>query len=221
MSANDATLFVFLYFFPIYFHFVHNDTALEAAICLLPYVIIMVTFNLGAGHLLSKVKRYMPIYVISGVLLTISGLLMVVYLKSSTSISVIYGLSVINAVGTGLTTQIGYTVASLVVEPKDVGDAISLQNFSQLGASLISLVIAGQIFQSVAARNLEKVLAGTRFSHKDVVDAVSGAQSTLFQQLSGDLRDQVVNAITQAIQQALILLPVGGGILLLAALLLK
>ncbi|KAL7912482.1 major facilitator superfamily domain-containing protein [Trichoderma velutinum] len=221
MSANSATLFVFLYFFPIYFQFVHNDTALEAAVRLLPYVIIMVTFNFAAGHLLSKVKRYMPIYVISGLLLTIGGSLMVAYLKPSTSISVIYGLSVPNAVGTGLTLQIGYAVASLVVDPKDMGDAISLQNFSQIGANLISLVIAGQIFQSVAVRNLEKVLAGTSFSHKEIVDAVSGAQSTLFQQLSGELRDQAVNAITQAIQQALILLPVGGGVILLAALIMK
>ncbi|KAL7949769.1 major facilitator superfamily domain-containing protein [Trichoderma barbatum] len=209
MSANDATLFVFLYFFPIYFQFVHNDTALEAAIRLSPYVIIMVTFNLGAGHLLSKVKRYMPIYVVSGVLLTIGGSLMVVYLKPSTSISVIYGLS------------IGYAVASLVVEPKDVGDAISLQNFSQLGANLILLVIAGQIFQSVAVRNLENVLADTSFSHQDIVNAVSGAQSTLFRELSGELRDQAVNAITQAIQPVLILLPVGGGVLLLVGLFMK
>ncbi|KAL7953316.1 major facilitator superfamily domain-containing protein [Trichoderma compactum] len=221
MSANSATMFVFLYFFPIYFQFVHNDTALEAAVLLLPYVIITVTFNFAAGHLLSKVKRYMPIYVISGLLLTIGGSLMVAYLKLSTSISVIYSLSVSNAVGTGLTLQIGYAVASLVVDPKDIGDAISLQNLSQIGANLISLVIAGQIFQSVAVRNLEKVLAGTSFSHNEIVNAVSGAQSTLFQQLSGELRDQAVNAITQAIQQALILLPVGGGVILLAALIMK
>ncbi|KAJ4859367.1 major facilitator superfamily domain-containing protein [Trichoderma breve] len=201
MSANSATMFVFLYFFPIYFQFVHNDTALEAAVRLLPYVIITVTFNLAAGRLLSKVKRYMPIYVISGVFLTIGGSFMVAYLKPSTSISVIYGLSVLNAVGTGLTLQIGYAVASLVVDPKDIGDAISLQNFSQIGSNLISLVIAGQIFQSVAVRNLEK--------------------STLFQQLSGELRNQAVHAITQAIQQALILLPVGGGVILLAALIMK
>lgn len=221
MSANSATMFVFLYFFPIYFQFVHNDTALEAAVRLLPYVIITVTFNLAAGRLLNKVKRYMPIYVISGVFLTIGGSFMVAYLKPSTSISVIYGLSVINAVGTGLTLQIGYAVASLVVDPKDIGDAISLQNFSQIGSNLISLVIAGQVFQSVAVRNLEKVLDGTSFSHKEIVDAVSGAQSTLFQQLSGELRDQAVNAITQAIQKALILLPVGGGVILLAALIMK
>ncbi|OPB42702.1 hypothetical protein A0O28_0038230 [Trichoderma guizhouense] len=221
MSANSATMFVFLYFFPIYFQFVHNDTALEAAVRLLPYVIITVTFNLAAGRLLSKVKRYMPIYVISGVFLTIGGSFMVAYLKPSTSISVIYGLSVLNAVGTGLTLQIGYAVASLVVDPKDIGDAISLQNFSQIGSNLISLVIAGQVFQSVAVRNLEKVLDGTSFSHKEIVDAVSGAQSTLFQQLSGELRDQAVNAITQAIQKALILLPVGGGVILLAALIMK
>lgn len=159
--------------------------------------IIMVTFNLGAGHLLSRVQPYMPIYIFSGLLLTIGGSLIVVYLKSSTSISIIYGLSIINAVGTGLTTQLGYAVASLVVEPQEVGDAISLQNLSQLGANLISLVIAGQIFQAEAVENLERVLAGTNYSHQGIVDAVSGAQSTLFQQISGKLRDQAVNAITK------------------------
>lgn len=88
-------------------------------------------------------------------------------------------------------------MASLVVEPQEVGDAISLQNLSQLGANLISLVIAGQIFQAEAVENLERVLAGTNYSHQGIVDAVSGAQSTLFQQISGKLRDQAVNAITK------------------------
>jgi MFS family permease len=219
MSANDATLVVFIYFFPIYFQFVHNDTALEAAIRLLPYMVVMVIFNLAAGHLLSRVKRYMPIYMVSGLLLTIGGSLLVVYLNPSTSISVIYGISIINAVGTGLTTQLGYAIASLVVGPKDkdIKDAISLQNFSQLGANLISLVIAGQIFQSIAIKNLESTLAGKGFSHQEIMNAVSGAQSALFQHLSGELRDQAVHAITQAIQRALICLPVGGGVLLLAA----
>lgn len=92
---------------------------------------------------------------------------MVVYLKALTSISVIYGLSIINAVDTGLTTQLGYAVASLVVKSREVSDAISLQNLSQLGANLISLVIAGQIFQAEAVINLERVLAGTNYSHQD------------------------------------------------------
>lgn len=92
-----------------------------------------------------------PVYksrdaIFSGILLTVEGSLMVVYLKPSTSISVIYVLSIINAVGTGLTTRLGYAVASLVAEPQGVGDAITLQNLVQLGANLISLVIAGQIF---------------------------------------------------------------------------
>lgn len=56
-----------------------------------------------------------------------------------------------------------------------------------------------------------------------MVDAVSGAQSTStpFQQISGELRDQAVNSITETMQKVLYLLRIGGGVLLMAALFMK
>ncbi|KAM0262792.1 hypothetical protein ACHAQJ_001586 [Trichoderma viride] len=141
MAANDATVFVFLYFSPAYFQFVHNNSDLEAAIRLLP------------------------------------------------------------AVDTGLTIQIGYAVAALVVEPNEVGDAI--------------------IIPVTGCQEFGKNTCQHNFSNQDIGDAVSGAQSTLFQHINGELRDQAVNAITQAIEKALILLPAGGGVLLVAALFMK
>lgn len=65
------------------------------------------------------------------------------------------------------------------------------------------------------------MLAGTNYSHQDIVGAVFDAQSTLFQQISGELRDLAVNAITEAMQKALYLWPTRGGFLLLAALFMK
>ena len=216
-SANITTLFVVVYFIPIYFQFVHGDSAIMAAVRLLPYVVIACTVNVCAGNLLSRVKVYMPIYVISGVLLTLGGALLMVYLEPSTSQSTIYGLTVLIAIGTGLTIQIGYPIATFDA-PDAMADAISLQNISQIGGSVIALVIAGQIFQSCAVANLTDVLAGQGFSHAEIVGAIAGAQSTLFEQLSGDLRDSAILAITKAMQKAFSLNLVAGAVMLLAGL---
>jgi MFS family permease len=219
-ASNITSLFVIVYFIPIYFQFVHNDSAIEAAVRLLPFVVVTVTFNLGAGHLLSKIKYYMPIFVVSGVFVTLGSSLLTAFLNPSTPASYIYGFTVLTALGSGLTLQIGYAIATLKA-PAHMGDAISLQNVAQIGGSVIALVIAGQVFQSTAIRNLTDVLASTDYTPADIQSIVAGAQSTLFQELSGDLKDAATAAITQAMQEAFLLVCVGGGVLTVAGLLMK
>lgn len=219
-ASNITSLFVIVYFIPIYFQFVHGDSALQAAIRLLPFVIVTVCFNLGTGHLLAKIKYYMPIFVASGVFITLGSALLTAYLDPATPSSYIYGFTIITAVGTGLTLQIGYVVATLKA-PEHMGDALALQNVAQIGGTVIALVIAGQVFQSTAIANLTKVLAGTGYTRVDIQSAVAGAQSRIFEEISGPLKDQAILAITQAMQRSLILVCVGGGVLTISGLLMK
>lgn len=222
-AANITSLFVPVYFIPIYFQFVHNDSALEAAVRLLPYVVTTVSFNLSAGYLLSKIKYYMPIFLTSGMFMVIGSSLLTVYLDPATPVSYIYGFSVIAGIGAGLTLQIGYAVATLKA-PDHIGGArgaLALQNVAQIGGSVIALVIAGRVFQSSAVRNLTQVLASTSYSDADTQSAVFGTQSLIFQQLSGSLRDQALLAITKAMQMSFILPCVGGGVLMIVSLLMK
>jgi hypothetical protein len=207
-AANITSLFVPVYFIPIYFQFVHNDPALKAAVRLLPYVVTTVSFNLSAGYLLSKIKYYMPIFLTSGMFMVIGSSLLTVYLDPATPVSYIYGFSVIAGIGAGLTLQIGYAVATLKA-PDHIGGALTLLNVAQIGGSVIALVIAGRVFQSSAVRNLTEVLASTSYSDADIQSAVSGTQSLIFQQLSGSLRDQALLAITKAMQMSFILPCVG------------
>jgi MFS family permease len=220
-AAGITTLYVVIYFIPIYFQFVNNDNALMAAVRLLPFVIIAITANLISGHLLSTIKIYMLIYLIAGVFLTIGGALLTAYLQPSTSTGVIYGLTVVIALGSGLAMLTGFAIATLSCKQEDSGAAISMQNVAQLGAQVISLAIAGQIFQSTAVKNLQEALVGQGFSEMDIREAISGAQSTLFQRLDEELRDAAVVAVTKAIQKAIILVPIAGGIMTLAALCMK
>ncbi|KAL7930118.1 major facilitator superfamily domain-containing protein [Trichoderma chlorosporum] len=217
-SSNITSLFVIVYFIPIYFQFVHGDSAIAAAVRLLPFVVLTVSFNLASGHLLSKVRYYMPIFLVAGFFITLGSALLTAYLDPKTPTSYIYGFTVLTAVGTGLTLQIGYAVATLKVEPKNMGYALSLQNVSQIGGTVIALVIAGQVFQSAATKNLAEVLKDTSFTAQDIQNAIAGAQSKIFEDITGQLRDDAILAITKAMQKAFILVCVGGGVHMLSAL---
>lgn len=220
-AAGTTTLFVVVYYIPIYFQFVNSDGALMAAVRLLPFVVIAVTVNLVSGAFLHFIKVYMAIFVIAGVFLVAGGGPLVAYLDPGASTGTIYGLTILVAVGSGLSMVTGYTVATLTLKPEDAGAGLSLQNVSQIGGQVIALAVAGQIYQSTAIRNLSAVLAGHGFSDKEVSGAVAGAQSTLFQELDGELRNKAIEAVTEAMQMTFVLVPVAGGVMLIAALCMK
>ncbi|KAK0611991.1 major facilitator superfamily domain-containing protein [Immersiella caudata] len=216
-AASSATLFTVVYFIPIYFQFVHGDGPIQAAIRLLPYIIILVVVNVLIGNFLAKIRYYMPLYLISGILITLGGSLLLVYLDSATSKSVIYGLTVIVAVGTGLTAQLGYAVSTLTVAPADIGNGLALQNIGQIGGAAVVLVISGQVFQSYAARNLTAALAGHGLSPEEILSVRAGAQSPVFETLSGELKQAATQAIVSAMQRSFALVASSGAIMILAA----
>jgi MFS family permease len=209
-TCANTCMFFTTFYIPIYFQFTRNDTSLMAAVRLLPYLLFTITFNLASGWALPKIKYYMPICLISGILMTVAGALFVVYLSSSTPAAQIYGFSILMGVGTGMTMQLGYSVGSLKVKPSDILSAINLQNVAQIGATVICLVIASQAFQSNAVRYLNHVLNGQGFSQAEIHNAVAGAQSTLFEKLNGDLRTEAIDAITSAMARAFIVPLVAG-----------
>lgn len=220
-AAGTTTLYVVVYYIPLYFQFVNNDRALMAAIRLLPFVVFGVTVNLVSGTLLHLIKVYMALYVIASVFLLAGGGPLMVYLDPSSSTGTIYGLTIVVAVGTGLSMVTGYTVATLTLKPEDIGAGLKLQNVSQIGGQVIALAFAGQIYQSTALKNLQTVLSDSRFSDAEIRSAVVGSQSALLKELDGELRQKAIEAITHAMQMTFVLIPVAGGIMLIAALFMK
>ncbi|KAL6903321.1 major facilitator superfamily domain-containing protein [Trichoderma evansii] len=211
-AANIAACFCIIYFIPLYFQFVHGDGALMAAMRLLPYTALNVFINLATGYSITSRSTF-----VFGGLLTVlgSGLLMH-YLELSTSEGVIYGLLIVLGVGTGVAYSLGFTIATIKAGLSDLDHAINLQDICQLGSSTIILVIAGQVFQSRAAANLNHVLAGKGYSPSELQGAIAGAQSHLLTELSGGLREEAINAITEAMQRTFILNIVAGVIFILS-----
>ncbi|KAJ6028452.1 MFS general substrate transporter [Penicillium herquei] len=219
-SSTITSLFIIVYYIPIYFQFVHGDSALDAAVRLLPYIVVTVLLNLGAGSLIARVKYYKAVYCVSAVFIILGGVLLTVYLKPDTNEGFIYGFTVLTAVGSGLTLQLGYAVASLKAPGHENG-ALCLQNIAQIGGSVIALVIAGQIYQTYARSGLTTALTSTGYSSADIQSIVAGAQSSLFEDLNTENKIVAIAAITTAMQKAFILVCVGGGTHLLSSVLMK
>ncbi|PZC88276.1 hypothetical protein A1F95_11005 [Pyrenophora tritici-repentis] len=191
-----------------------------AAVRLLPFVVIGVTANLVSGSLLHLIKVYMVLYVIASIFLVVGGGQLIVYLNPNPSTALIYGLSFIVAVGTGLSMITRYTVATLTLKP-DVGPGLKLQNVSQIGGQVIALAIAGQIYQSTAIKELKAALSGQGFTEAEIKSAVAGSQSALLHQLSGELRERAIEAIAHAMQMPFVTIPVAGVVMLFATFCMK
>lgn len=157
--------------------------------------------------------------------MTVGAALMYTVKTSSPSAN-IYGYSVLIAIGSGLTYQAGYAIAGVKVSllgwsGKDIQSAISLQNISQIGGTLLSLLISGQVFQSIARNNLKHALSGDGFSDVDISSAIAGTQSAVFDRLSPKQAESVTQAITDAMRRVYILSIAAGALSLVSALLMK
>jgi MFS family permease len=120
-SCANAAMFYTAFYIPIYFQFTQNDDSLMAAVRLLPYLLVLIAVNLVTGWLLPRVNYYMPVCLVSGILITLASALFYAYLTPSTPAGHIYGFSILMGVGSGITMQLGYAVASLKApRPVDV-----------------------------------------------------------------------------------------------------
>ncbi|KAF4635521.1 hypothetical protein G7Y89_g2577 [Cudoniella acicularis] len=224
-AAAVTNIFVPVYYIPLYFQFIQGETPVKSSVRLLPFILFLVTTNVASGFLLPKIGYYSAMYAVTGIIMTIGGSLMYT-VSPGTSLSNIYGYSILLAVGAGLTFQIGYSVAAVKAaqqgySAKYIQGTIPMQNVSQIGGTLMCLLISGQIFQSIAFRNMVKVLTGENFSTAEIRGAISGTQSTLFERLDPQLLALAREAIGDAIRRVYFLSIGAGALSLICALLMK
>jgi hypothetical protein len=152
------------------------------------------------------------------------GLMFTVHVE--TAPAKVYGYSILLAIGSGLSSQAGYAIAGIKMTSKgwpavDVQRSISSQNFWQISSSLLALLVSGQIFQSLAVRNLAFALSGRGFSDAQIRGAVAGLQSSLLASLDSRLAAEAISAITEAMRSVYVLNIVYGLVCLLATLAMK
>ena len=215
-SAGATGLFVPIYYIPLYFSFVHNDSGMMAAVRLLPFICILIFATMVNGALMPKFGFYQPWYIVSGIFLVVSGSLMYSLVDVSTPNSTIYGFSVLMAIGAGVSQQAAYSIAPAKVGPNRASDAVGFINVAQIGAIVIALTINGSIFQNIGFQHISQALAGLDFSSEEIRAALAGAKSTVFTNVTPEVRQAVIEGIVKAIGDGWILVIVAGAVTLVA-----
>jgi hypothetical protein len=142
-------------------------------------------------------------------------------ISPTTKTAAIYGFEILIATGSGLTAQIGYSVAAAKVSPDSVPTAIGFINVAQIGTIAIALSLSGSLFQNVGFRKLSSALAGYGFDDAALRDALAGAQSTILQQGSETVVKLAIEAVVSTISRIFILIITAGAVMLVSAVFMK
>ena len=216
-SASAAT-FLPIYFIPLFFQFVHSDSALEAGVRLLPFVVFLIVFCVANGAIMSSTGYYFPWYVIGGAFSIIGGALMyTVDINSKTAN--IYGYSILSAVGSGAFCQASFSVAQVKVEPRLIPLAIGFITTAQITGFTISLAIANSVFLNHSESSIRQVLPNVPSS--DIQAAISGAGGAFLKSLDVATKQKVLVALVDSMSRVYILVITAGALALVLAMLMK
>jgi hypothetical protein len=208
-AAGGTAVFIPIYMLPIFFQFTRNDSALEAGVRLLPLIMLMIFAVIANGAILSAYGYYMPWYTAGGLLVVTGGALLFTVDKT-TSVSRVYGYSVIMGFGDGLFAQTSFSVAQAVVSPEMISSAVGFITCAQVSGVTIALAIANSVFLNTAQDSIHKILPNV--PTKEIQGAISGAGSDFVQSLSVDLRERVLTAIVSAMSKTYILVITAGAL---------
>lgn len=75
-AGCNAAGFIPIYYIPIYFQFTRGDTALEAAVRLLPLIILLSAAIMANGYLMGKLGYYQPWYLVGSALALVGNVLL-------------------------------------------------------------------------------------------------------------------------------------------------
>lgn len=217
-AASMTCAFIPIYFIPLFFQFVHNDSALEAGVRLLPYIFLMVGATVANGIIMSKTGVYMPWYLFGGVVIVIGGALMYTA-TPATSASNIYGYSILIAIGSGGYSQASFSVMQAKVDPKLISQATAFIGCGQLGGITVALAVANTLFINYAQNGISAVLPNA--PRATILGAISGAGGPFFGSLNDLQRTQVLQTLVSAIDRTYIMVIVGGAVTILLALVMK
>ncbi|KAK2863642.1 hypothetical protein FQN49_004135 [Arthroderma sp. PD_2] len=210
-SCTNSALLVPAYYIPLFFQFTRGDSPVDAAVRLLPLIILAIVSIMVQGITMPLVGYYAPYYTISGVLVVVGSTLMST-VGVDTPVANIYGYSIILGIGTGLGVQASYGIAAAKVKEEEVQHAINYINLAQIGAETISLTIAGTIFQQLAFKNLSLYLAGRGYTAAELIAAIAGTQSVILQNGSEEVKTLAIKAIVEAMKKVYVSMIAAGGL---------
>ncbi|KAL8951373.1 MAG: hypothetical protein Q9222_002650 [Ikaeria aurantiellina] len=219
IASAVTVVYVTMYFIPLFFQFVQGDSALHAAVRLLPFVFSNVFGIILNGAVMGKLGYYMPWYLIGGILSVAGGALLTSTIDVGSSAGAVYGYSILCGLGSGLFVQASFAVAQAKVTPEDIPLTVAFLGCGQITGITLALTISHSIFLNQATDRLAELVP--QIPRKTVQQAITGVDSSLFNTLATGVRAEVLQAIVQSINRVYPMVICAGGVAIILSLIMK
>jgi len=123
-GAGTSALFLSIYYIPLFFQFTRGDSALKAAVRLLPLIIVAIGFCIGGSGAIVLTGYHTPWYIFGGMIVII-GFSLLSTITPATSNGVVYGYLIIIGAGLGAFVQMGFAIAQAISSKTDTEASIS------------------------------------------------------------------------------------------------
>ena len=192
-----------VYFLSLFFQFGKGDTAMEAAIKLLPFIFMSVFFVLLNGGVMGKEGHYAPWYLVASPIIIAAAALMYT-VDENTSTAAVYGYSALMGIGAGCLIQVCFVVAQAVVPRVEMPMSVAFISFAQTTGIALTLTITNTIFLNLAQRYISSAIPTA--TPGEVKAAMSGVGGPFLASLTLEQQGAVVHAIVKAISKCYLVL---------------
>lgn len=217
-SIAIACIVVPIYFIPLFFQFVRGDSALGAALRILPFVFSAVTGAMINGALFAKADLYMPWFFVAGALITIGASLLST-ISLETPAARIYGYSVIIGLGAGIVVQAPYAVAQAKNLSTDVSLVTAFISCGQMAGVALSISIGSSVLLNQATDAIAAILPGVPRS--TVQSSIAGVGASFLEGVSDQQRSHVLASVAKTLGHVFYMVVAGGALAMLLSMFMK
>ncbi|XP_014555777.1 hypothetical protein COCVIDRAFT_101461 [Bipolaris victoriae FI3] len=207
--AAAAAVYIPIYYIPLFFQFAKGESPVNAAVKLLPFVFMVSFTAIMNGFFMSKWGYYMPWFLVGSLLAVIGGALMYT-VEVGTSVSAIYGYSVVLGIGGGCYLIAAFGCISDVVEPKEVFNAIGVISLMQCIGITLFPALCGNVFQNVGREAIVPYLPSDFTGNPRVI--LAGSSSAEWKSFSPDVQFRLANVITDVMSNVYIMTIIASGL---------
>ncbi|KAI0529974.1 major facilitator superfamily transporter [Xylaria digitata] len=216
--CTNAAIFVPIFYIPIYFQFTRGDSALDAAVRLLPLIFVVTFAMLANGFLMARFGYAYPWYIF-GTAVGLVGNVLLYTINAETANANIYGYEVLLGLGIGACNQAGYAVIQTIVSPGDSSFAVPFMMMAQYTGITIGLSVSGALFVNKSLIGLCQLLP--TFSDIELNSLISGTSGDGIDVVPVALRGRTIDALVNSLRDTFILSFVAAAVALVLSLFLK
>ncbi|KAG0304507.1 hypothetical protein BGZ97_001443 [Linnemannia gamsii] len=186
-----------MFFMPLYFQIVRQESATAAGLEMLPLVGGLLITSISSGFMVSKWGQYRP-FIWVGFILSTTGIGLLTLLKVDSSRGAQIGYMLIIGLGLGLCMQTMMLAIQSAVVTKDIAVATANATFFRTVGSVMGVAIAGTVFNNSVKTHLSPIIE----LHPEVAQVIG--DSYLAPSFGPVLEQQILEAYMQAIRSAFI-----------------